>query len=275
MHSNLKCFYVLLESIYFLIHIKTKLKYYDLHIQPSDLNELERTVSFAKNFGFEGICLAYPVGREFKKFTDEIGKLSAGIEIFIGGILNGSGDARKESRKVLKDADIVLVDTCENNNAPKTWEVDVLCRPEHSARRDFMDQKDSGIDHVMAKLMAERCIGMEINFADILNSSGVKRAMIMGRMRQNVHLARKYDAPVIITSNARNQWEMRAPGELVAIGKALGMTDREAKNALSKNPRKIIKKADDRKNPDVIMRGLEVVKWGQLKPCEKRMWGWY
>jgi len=68
---------------------------------------------------------------------------------------------------------------------------------------------------------------------------------------------------------------MRAPRDFITVGKALGMTETEAKNSVSENPGKIIQKSLDRKNPSVIMSGLDVVTWGKNKHAEKKMSGLY
>jgi len=138
-----------------------------------------------------------------------------------------------------------------------------------------MDQKNSGIDHIIAKLLTDHKTALEINFSGILNSYGVIRAQMMGRMSQNIKLARKYNCLSILASSARDVYGMRSSRELVSIGKALGMTEQEARDSVSKNPEKIIQKSLDRKNPNVITTGLEVICWGEQKPREKKMFGRY
>ena len=87
-------------------------------------------------------------------------------------------------------------------------------------------------------------------------------------------LARKYGTPLVLTSGARDKWGLRAPGELMAFGKCLGMTELEARDAVS--PAALLKKVSDRKNPNVILKGLEVLEWGKSKSKDKKkMFGWY
>ena len=62
----------------------------------------------------------------------------------------------------------------------------------------------------------------------------------------------------------------------MAVGIMLGMNEKEARAAVCENPFNLIKKSRDRSGPDVIMKGLEAVSWGELKPLsQKKMFGWY
>ena len=63
------------------------MKGYDLHIRPGDLNELDNIADLAKKFGFEGICLAYPLGPDFKEFKERIENLQAEREGYVQSLL--------------------------------------------------------------------------------------------------------------------------------------------------------------------------------------------
>ncbi len=250
---------------------------YDLHVDGGGWRE---KIPLLERLGWHGVCFvkSFP-GSDFREFSDEISGFRdmGGMDIITGALL--TTDVQKNARKALKKADIVLVDggdTKVNRLASECFEVDVLCNPEKDARKDFMKQKYSGIDHIMSKFMGERKIALEFSFSQVLNSYGMLRSQVMGRMRQNVVLARKYDVPVIITSAGVEREDLRSPRELVAFGKSLGMTGGEARASVGVNPQLIIKKVRDRKDPNILMRGLEVIEWGRQKPRkDKRMWGIY
>ena len=88
-------------------------------------------------------------------------------------------------------------------------------------------------------------------------------------------LARKYKVPVVIMSCAKNKFDLRSPRDLISVGKFLGLSEDESKLAVSKNPQKIIERSKDRKNPNILIKGLEVIDWGKQKPKQKKMYGWY
>ena len=253
---------------------KMNRKFYDLHVCS---NDIERILERAEQLEWSGICLTSHFEKNFSEFSKKAEKLKAkgSIEIFTGAEINEN--IRKNSIEALKYSDFNFA-ACTGEdatrNASDCWELHVLCQ-ENPKERDFMDQKNSGIDHIVAKLLKEKGIALELNFSDFLNSYGMARAQRIGRARQNILLARKYKILLIITSGAKDIYGMRAPRELISFGKILGMTDGEAKNALEKNPLVIIKKSADRKNPDKLLTGLEVVNWGKQKKAVKKPHGFY
>ena len=187
-----------------------------------------------------------------------------------------SKNVQQDVRKVRKDAEVIIVsgDDRINRLASDCWEVDIIGSPEMHDGNDFMHQANSGIDYVIARACAERGIAIELNFSNILNSYGRRRARIMARMAQNVRICRDKRCDVVITSGAKGKHGLRAPRDLMAFGILLGMTPEEAKAAVSENPRKILKRSDDRNNPDIILKGLEVKKWG-FERKQKRLYRWY
>ena len=235
-------------------------RFYDLNVG----GRAEEILETAKILGWDGVCL-----------TGKARKEVSGLDVLTGAMI--AAPVRKNARKALELVDMALVeggDESVNRMASECWEVDVLAHSERNTNKDFMHQRNSGIDHIMARFMKERGIAIEISFTEVLNSSGNSRARILGRMRQNVMLARKYGTPLVLTSGARDKWGLRAPGELMAFGKCLGMTELEARDAVS--PAALLKKVSDRKNPNVILKGLEVLEWGKSKSKDKKkMFGWY
>lgn len=259
------------------------MKFYDLHLHPKNQEDAISMIKTAERLGWHGVCLVeHFSGRDdFRRFHESVSglKKDAGIEVFTGAEIKGKNrqDIQKNARKSLEFADIIFAHgSCDvNREIAEAGEIDVICHPERDVQRDFMDQKNSGIDHIISKLLFESNAAVEINFSDIINSYGFVRARIMGRMSQNIGLAREYNFLSVLASGACSVFGMRSPMDFIAVCKSLGMTDAEAKNSVSKNPERIIQKSVDRKNPNAIMSGLDVVAWGSNKPAEKKISGLY
>ena len=75
--------------------------------------------------------------------------------------------------------------------------------------KDFMNQRASGLNHVLCKLAKQAGVKIAFSFSDVLKSSGVKRAKLLGRMKQNLKLCKKYGVDVIFGSFASSPYEMR------------------------------------------------------------------
>ena len=100
---------------------------------------------------------------------------------------------------------------------------DLLFGIEKFGLKDKIKQKDSGLNQVLCKLAKKNEIKIGFSFSDLLNADDEKRAIILGRMVQNVILCNKYGVDMIIGSFAKNKYEMRSPNDLIAFGRLLGM----------------------------------------------------
>jgi ribonuclease P/MRP protein subunit RPP1 len=238
-----------------------EMNYYDLHVH-SDFSEGKSSVEdFAlrgKLLGFRGICFAiyFKDRHRIKSLKEEIHDVSkrTGMEILVGIEARTKEELRKLV-KARKDYDILLVrgsDLTLNRKAVQTKEVDILTHPEYN-------RKDSGLNHVMAKLAAKNNVAIEINFREILQSSKATRSLIMHNISKNIMLCKKYKTPIIISSGAISHWQMRDPKVLVSMGCLLGLELNEAKKAISEIPENIIKMIKERQSPNWILPGVKTV----------------
>lgn len=254
--------------------------FFDLHVAGSDL---ERRIYLAGSLGWDGACFSMEYDRGFSSFLKELEPFrnDPGFRVFSGALINAKkpAEVRDKARSALDaGADIVLVDGGSeeiNRAASECWEVDVLCHPENVSGKDLMDQKSSGIDHIVARFMAEKSMALEIDVSQLLDSYGRGRSQLIGRMRQNVLLAKKYGVPLMIASGATDAYGLRSPHDLLSVGIALGMDSGLAKKSVEGFPSMVVKKSIDRRDPNVLLKGLEVLDWGEAKPEKKRMYGWY
>ncbi len=90
--------------------------------------------------------------------------------------------------------------------------------------KDHTHYRESGINQVLCKLATEKKVQITFSFSSILQSTGQKRAILLGRIMQNIIFLQKYKTPIKIASLATNPCEMRAPAELTAFFKQLGLT---------------------------------------------------
>jgi len=102
--------------------------------------------------------------------------------------------------------------------------------------KDHTHYRRSGLNQVLCKLATQKNVAIGLSLHTLLSVEGRKRAMIMGRIMQNIIFLRKYKTNVKIASFATNPYEMRAPAEIVSLFISLGMRPEEAKKALVLNP---------------------------------------
>ena len=103
--------------------------------------------------------------------------------------------------------------------------VDILLDPHVGQRKDFMHQRNSGLNHVLCALAKENNVAIGFSFSSILRAT--QREKVLGRIMQNILLCRKYKISMVIGSFAKNSWELRNEKDLQAFFQVLGMTGKE------------------------------------------------
>lgn len=97
--------------------------------------------------------------------------------------------------------------------------------------REFMHHRNSGLNQVLCKIACDKKKVVVFNVGSLIGSSGQKRALMLGRMQQNVMLCRKYKVTIALASFARNEYGLRRVEEMISLGQLIGMSAAEAKAA--------------------------------------------
>ena len=105
-------------------------------------------------------------GENFNKIKEEI-KKNKGKKI----IFSGNNDELNKMILEKENIDILLLN--------------------QSNRRDFLKQRNSGFNQVLAKLAKKNNVAVGINLDEIINSPGSKKSEILARISQNIKLCNK------------------------------------------------------------------------------------
>lgn len=142
-------------------------------------------------------------GIDFEKSRKEIAKLNRLNEKII--FFSNDDDL---SRKILEKEkiDILLINL--------------------SKRKDKQKQRNSGFNHVLAKLAKKRKVMIGINLDEIIESSGKEKSDILSRLKQNIVLCNKNKLKMKFISQ-RNQRDIY---DLKSLGLILGMPTWMTKN---------------------------------------------
>ncbi|OYR43882.1 MULTISPECIES: RNase P subunit p30 family protein [unclassified Halorubrum] len=100
-----------------------------------------------------------------------------------------------------------------NRFAVEDPRVDVLARP--------MDGPGD-VNHVLAKAARDNAVHVEFDLGPLLRSSGGRRVRALADLRKLREIVTYYDAPHVVSANARSHLALRAPRELVAAAEAVG-----------------------------------------------------
>lgn len=238
------------------------MKFYDLHIHSAfsaGESSIEQIAEVAHELGYRGFCFsAYFEGEgQIKKLQEEIQKIKTKIpiEIYLGFEARDAKEIEK-LRLIRRRFDVLLVhggDLEINRIAVETPEVDILTHPE-------LNRNDSGLNDVLLRMAARNRVAIEINFREVANASKNTRAKILKNISQNIRLAKKIKAPIVVCSGAVSHYELKDPQILVSFANCLGLDMRDAKDSLSKIPETGLRESKQRKSEKWVMPGVRVVK---------------
>ncbi len=221
------------------------MKFYDFHLELFPDSDV---------FDFAGGCIV----KNFSDFSSYC-KFRESNDFVSGVLLNPSSIKELISRcdKFVK-ADYLALD-CRDYEilryAVDNALVDAIAHVELGSKKNHPLMVNSGFDHILARLCADRKVSFVVCFRDLLNSNDKDRSSLIARMRQNILLCKKYKSPIIISSGAKRLDEMRSVDNLLAFGEFLGLSSQHAKKALSFVPEKIL----ERKRGGYIRPGVMVV----------------
>ncbi len=101
--------------------------------------------------------------------------------------------------------------------------VDGMVSLEQEQKRDKLHMRRAGLEPVGARILAEGRKALVLSYASVRTSKDP--ALVIGRMLQNVRVARKAGVPVILASMARDVDELPSPHDMEAFFRAMGVPD--------------------------------------------------
>lgn len=170
-------------------------------VLPKD-NESE-LIRMAERLGWKELCLAYSQLRDISQFQK-----NTTLKL-LSGIIVEPGKETKYKDKV----DLLICRTSEAEKARLVAEqgiVDMITGLEGSPRPDFMHHRNSGLNHIICKLLRDKDVAIVFDFSSLLRADKRQRAVLFGRMKQNRYFARKYKINIFCVSFASTIFGMRS-----------------------------------------------------------------
>ena len=176
-------------------------------------NNEEEFIVMAEKLGYTGLCFLYD-------FNDYMNKQFENKKIKIDiGVL---GDKRNIDKIKRKNEKIFVVVKSSNNDKEimERSKADMIFSFEDTLRKDFIHQRASGLNHILCKLAKENNVIVGFSLSSILGAED--KHLILGRIRQNIKLCRKFKVKTMIASFAREPFEMRNAHDVMSLFKILG-----------------------------------------------------
>ncbi len=119
-----------------------------------------------------------------------------------------------------------------NRRVVETLRVDYLVSPERGDKKDSLKQRDSGINHVVAKLAKEKGVLIVVDFNSIRKLKGKELALRLGRVIQNVKICRKASCGFRIGSFGSCGSEVVDEKGRKVFGLSLGMSTKQSRESI-------------------------------------------
>lgn len=116
-----------------------------------------------------------------------------------------------------------IITICPGSREAIERGADIAYNFEQEKKRDATHYRESGLNQVLCRIATEKNVKIGLSFSSIIAEKGHKRAILIGRMMQNIRICQKYKTPMKIASFAKTPYEMRAQAELIAFFSQLGM----------------------------------------------------
>ena len=159
----------------------------------------------------------------------------------------------KDASKLKKKYNLLLYKGDEVRKALENKHIDIIFGLEDHKFPDFLHQRNSGLNHILCKIAHDNDKIICFDFSSILNSKGMKRARIFGRMMQNIRLCRKYKVKMAAASFG----EMRNRRDLESLFKVLGaLNPKQLFSAVEER----IKENKFKKAPEYVCEGVRLKK---------------
>ncbi len=234
------------------------MEFYDLYV-PAE--KPEEVVETAKEFGFSGIAVTHEYTHKegLNSYLGKIDSLGSGADIDIIRSCVLDPDSTKEMKKQLggvrQRVEIVCVNGGNfevNKAAVQDSRVDILLHPEYK-------RKDPGMDHKTARMASENSVAIGFVFHDLHQTYGKVRAHVLNHMKKSLELCEKYGVDFIVTSGARNRYELRGGRDLASLVKVLDVDASEAISSVTKTPSSIVSENRKKLGGSIKKDGVEEI----------------
>ena len=182
-------------------------------------NNEEEFITMAEKLGYKGLYFLYSLNDYLDKHQKL--KIKNTKTMIHTGIMIDNREIYKVKNMLKNEKAFIVVKSSTNDKESiEKLKPDVIFSFEGNAKKDFIHQRASGLNHILCKSAKDNGVMIGFSLSSILNVEDKHK--ILGRMMQNIELCRKYKVKMIIASFARDPFGMRSPHDLIGLFKVLG-----------------------------------------------------
>lgn len=137
-------------------------------------------------------------------------------------------EARKQAEKLKKEAKPIIILSQDDEFNRKALEIKglkILVINENLNQKDYMKQRASGLNEILAKICADKGIEIGIEIDEIIKKNDVNKAKSLARLKQNIMLCKKTSTKLVFVENKEDKQALQA------VLLSLGASTKQAKQA--------------------------------------------
>jgi len=167
----------------------------------------EKFIETAERIGTKEVYFIYAYQKNIGELKNKIQELQKATKVKLNlGLIAGSKDILKAKRI----CNFVIAESSDDDqHVLEKLTPSLMLNFEKSEKRDRFHYRVSGLNQVLCKLAAKNEVVIGFSFSELLNAPKFKRAVLLGRMMQNIRLCRKYKVKTLLASFAKTSFEMR------------------------------------------------------------------
>jgi len=98
--------------------------------------------------------------------------------------------------------------------------------------KDSLHYRKSGLNQVLCKIATKNGTLVIFNLSRIITGNKIDVSSLVGKMRQNVRICRKFKVKMGLVIVCETKYDLRSKAEIISLGKFIGMTEAEARNSI-------------------------------------------
>jgi RNase P/RNase MRP subunit p30 len=222
----------------------------DLGMKVKNPDDLDSFVAFAEDIGLNTLAVPGDILKKpFQKRDDGILVLSR-LDVAAKRLPS----VKKTVGRVRRKHALVTIRLTKNvemaNWAAEDNRIDLIT---------LSQSTDSKLRSTTARIAAKAGTALEVQFAPLLQTSGLIRSRILKGYRENVATAIEAGMQVVISSGAEHVLNLRSPRSMQYIGTLLGIDFQDTSRAVLEFPRRIVERNLDKLRPDFLGDGMTVI----------------
>ena len=115
--------------------------------------------------------------------------------------ISNINEVRKEIQRLKREGKEIIVSSGNDEFNRKIFEnkdVDMIVGLELHDRKDRLKQRDSGLNEILCKLAKQNDIKIGIDLEKIAGLSGIEKARVLARIRQNIGLCKRVGCKMVV-----------------------------------------------------------------------------